>query len=127
MERWNTFMGIILVASGILLFAGGPVPAEQPKSGTQSQSGSTKANKSASSAERHTKQDHESSGKIGKDSLGRASGEPTNPGIGTAHGSDSGAGAGPASRGNTVNAPGGTSSGTESGAGTGSGGTGGGY
>jgi hypothetical protein len=128
MKRWNTFMGIILVASGILLFTGGPVPAEQPKSGTQSQSGSTKGNKSASSAERPTKQSHESSGKTGKDSLGRASGEPTNPGIGTANGSDSSTGAGPASRGNTVNAPGGTSSGTESGAGTGSsGGTGGGY
>ena len=69
-------------------------------------------NKSGGTAERSAKQGQESSRKMGKDSLGRASGQATNPGIGTANGSDSGAG------GDTVNAPGGTSSGTESGDGT---------
>lgn len=117
----------IMMASWIL-FTGGLVLAEQPKSGTQAQSDSTKRNKSGSGTERSTKQGHESSGKMGKDALSRPSGEPTNPGIGTATGSDSGAGAGAGNRGDTINSPGGTSSGAESGAGTGSSGnTGGGY
>lgn len=119
------YMGI---ASGILFFTGGPVLAEQSKSGTQSQSDSVKGKQSGTAPERSMKQGHESSGTMGKDSMGRSSGEPTNPGIGTANGSDSGAGAGQGSRGDTINAPGGTSSGTESGAGKGSSGsTGGGY
>lgn len=78
----------------------------------------TKGKKPRTAAERSLSQGQETPGKKGKDSLGRASGEPTNPGIGTAKGSDSGAGAWSGGRGDTTNSPGGTSSGAESGAGT---------
>ncbi len=99
------------MAIGILLFTGGPLLADQSKNGTSSQSGST--------AERSAKQgQQESSGKMRKDSLGRPSGEATNPGVGTANGSDFGAGARSGTRGDTTDSPGGTSSGTESGVGT---------
>ena len=122
-----------MVSSGILLLAGGTVQA-QVGSGVgsggvvgQGSPDMTRPGKSEDAAQRGSgsskefnkskKQGHESSGKMGKDSLGRPSGEPTNPGIGTANGSDSGAGSG--SRGDTLNSPGGTSSGTESGGGIG--------
>jgi hypothetical protein len=97
----------------VLLFTGGMVLAEESKRATDP----TKGNKSGTTAERSTK-GQDTSGKKGKDTLGRASGEPTNPGIGTANGSDSGAGAGSGGRGDTPNAPGGTSSGGETGTGT---------
>ncbi len=73
---------------------------------TQRGSGSTKESIKAK------KQGHESSGRMGKDSLGQPSGEPTDRGIGTVNGSDSGTGAESGSRGDTFNSPGGTTSGT---------------
>lgn len=98
----------------VLLFTGGMVLAEEPTRATDP----TKGKKPGTAAERSPNQGQETPGKKGKDSLGRSSGEPTNPGIGTANGSDSGAGAGSGGRGDTANSPGGTSSGAESGAGT---------
>ena len=104
----------------VVLLTGEMVLAEESKRATDP----TKGNKSETTAERSPNQGQNASGKKGKDSLGRPSGEPTNPGIGTANGSDSGAGAVSGGRGDSVNSPGGTSSGTESGAGTASPGSG---
>lgn len=63
------------MASGILPFTGGTAVADQSKSGTQSQSGSTMENKSGNAGEGSMKQGHESSGKMKQEPYGRT-GEP---------------------------------------------------
>lgn len=65
----------ILMASGIPPFTGGTAVADQSKSGTQSQSGSTMENKSGNAGEGSMKQGHESSGKMKQEPYGRT-GEP---------------------------------------------------
>ena len=134
------------MVSGVLLFTGGPLLADQSKSGTQSQSdGTKKGSKSGSTAERSKKPSHESSGKVGVEPFGRTDvpktgGEATlggsgkipdssmtNAGKGSAGEGTPDAGAGSGNTGSTEGTGSSGDTGSSGGATGSSGGTGGGY
>ena len=90
----------VLLASGVLLFTGGPVLAEPSKSGTQTQSGKRDASQNADGLTEGVKPS-------GKPKTGGEATVPdaskTNPGIGSAGESDFGTGSGSGSKGSTGN------------------------
>lgn len=106
----------MLMASGVLLFTGSPVLAEQSKSETQSQSMKGDKSKNSDGLTEGVKP----SGKprTAPEPTGSNAGK-TNPGVGAAGGSDSGTGSGSGSQGSTGNM---SSSGGSMGSGSGGGG-----